>query len=66
MTGSDQPDRPATSPAPHEQDEGYIPEGEEQPPPGTLRQVDRFTLPEVNASLAGILAEGRNPLLIDV
>lgn len=39
---------------------------EEVAPPGSLRQIDRFVLPEVNATLAAVLAAGRNPLLKDV
>ncbi len=39
---------------------------EETPPPGTLKQIDRFVLPEANAGLAAVLADGRNPLLKDV
>jgi hypothetical protein len=38
---------------------------EEVPPVGTLKLVDRFTLPEVNPRFAAVLAEGRNPLLKD-
>jgi hypothetical protein len=38
---------------------------EEVPPAGSLKLVDRFTLPEVNPRFAAVLAEGRNPLLKD-
>ena len=39
--------------------------GEETPPPGTLRQVDRFALPEVESRFVAAIAAGRNPLLKD-
>lgn len=39
---------------------------EEEAPPGALKQIERFQLPEANAGLAAVLAEGRNPLLKDV
>ncbi len=38
---------------------------EEVPLAGTLRQVDRFALPEVDPTFAATVAAGRNPLLKD-
>ena len=39
---------------------------EEAAPPGTLKLVDRFALPEVEPHFQAILAAGRNPLLKDL
>ncbi len=39
---------------------------EEVAAPGSLKQIERFVLPEVNANLAAVLAGGRNPLLKDI
>lgn len=39
---------------------------EEVPLPGSLKLVDRFTLPEVDAGLTAVLATGRNPVLKDI
>ena len=38
---------------------------DEAPPAGALRQIDRFALPEVDATFAAAINAGRNPLLKD-